>query len=375
VRDERLADSALLALRVVIETSDERFAAARGSPFTFTHPVLHFLLEEGDDYRTLDIPLSMTAKDWQSTDGRYRYTRDVLVKVPLGAYLLRVLELYLGETSDYNTRTIYYQLWYPRVGFTVSEPRSYAMGALLLNLDAVEGAWLRNMKISSRLSLDQGPAEAAANATAIAERSPSLASDPLPLAVHYAYSLIAPQVYDDVLDRREDALWPNTSSDRIEAGFERSPFYLRKKISDDMLDFVRPASIQRLPQSYDIEWDARLINGNPGKRFGLMLGEDERNSLVFATSGSGAVAVLHIVDGAWQKRLLEPAPSAARTMQSGESSRYLVSVRGSRVRFTVNGALLGEFTTGFDLSQAFLAPFLESEGVLSIGRFRITGFP
>ncbi len=97
VRDEQLADSALLALRVVIETTDERFAAARGSPFTFAHPVLHFLLEEGDGYRTLDIPLSMTAKDWQSTDGRYRYTRNVLAKVPLGAYLLRVFELYLGD--------------------------------------------------------------------------------------------------------------------------------------------------------------------------------------------------------------------------------------------------------------------------------------
>lgn len=373
-RDAQLADSVLLALGVTIETRDERLATER-HPFANPYPALHLLLEDGADYRTLDIPLEMDPDDWVVSGDRYRYTNQVLAVVPPGAYLLRVLELHFTTTKGSNLQTGYYLLLYPRVGFTVSGPGAYALGTLRLYIDDIAGESLDDLKISSRLWVDQGDEAIAANAAAVAERAPSLAADPQLLAAHFAYSLVTPQLYDDILDRREDALWLNASSDRIEAGFEGSTFFLNKKVSDDTFDYLRPASIQPLPANYDIEWDGRLMNGEPEKRFGLMLGEDERNCLVVTVSGSGTASVLAVADGAWQKSLLGPVPSAARTLPSGESNRYLVSVRGSHVRLSVDGSPLGEFTSPFALTRGFLAPLLESRGVLTITRLRITGVP
>jgi hypothetical protein len=369
-KDGNLGDSALLCLRVVIETSDGRFASTARGRVASAQPLLHFLLEDGEGYRNLDVPLWMDEKDWERSGGRYRFTRDMVVKVPLGTYLLKALQVYLGETSTSSSRTSYYHLWHLRIGFVIPESRAYTLGVL-----HVEGDWPRDPDITSRLWLDRDADAFAVNATAIAERNPSLGADPRPLGVRYAYSLVTPQDSDNYFDWRKGTLWPDTSSDRLVSGFEGAQYFLRKNLTDDMFSFIRPVSIQHLPQNYDIEWNARLLNGEPGKRFGLMLGTDERSCLVFAASADGAVTVFPLVDGTWQKSLLGPSSSAARTMQSGEVNRFLVSVHGNQVRFAVNGAPLGGFTSPFDLSQVFLAPFLESQGVLSISRFRITEAP
>jgi hypothetical protein len=261
------------------------------------------------------------------------------------------------------------------VGFEVAEPGVYTLGSLFLDMAVKSGTSWEDLIVASRMSFDQGAESIRANATAVAERDPSLATDPLPLAARYAYSLWTPQVYDNVLDRREDALWPNSSSDRIEAGFEGRTFFVNKRVSDDRIDWIRPVADQHLPERYDMEWDARLLNGESGKRYGLMLGSDERNAYVFAASGDGTAEVMQVVDGTWQKPPLGPVPSAAHAMSGGEANRFLVSVRGNRVEFSVNGEALGRFTSAYDLSLAFLAPCLESRGVLTIDRFRISGTP
>jgi hypothetical protein len=374
-KDERLGDSALLCLRVVMETSDGRFASTPSGRVASAQPLLHFLLEDGEGYRDLDVPLWMDEKDWERTGERYRFTRDVLAKVPTGTYLLKALQVYLGETFTSSSRISHYHLWFPRIGFIIPEPRAYAMGVLHLDIDSIEGDWPRDPDITSRLQLDRDADAFAVNAAALAGRTPLLGADPAPLAVRYSYSLIAPQDSDNDFDWRKDAFWPDTSTERLVSGFQGEQYFLRKNLTDDMFSFIRPVSVQRLSQNYDIEWNARLLNGEPGKRFGLMLGTDERSCLVFTASGDGAVAVYPLVDGTWQKSLLGPSPTAAWTMQSGEINRFLVSVRGSQVRFAVNGASLGGFTSPFDLSLAFIAPFLESQGVLSISRFRIAETP
>ena len=144
--------------------------------------------------------------------------------------------------------------------------------------------------------------------------------------------------------------WPtNIKRRHSTARINRGTLTMQSKNNACHREVIRPSF--EMPGNFDIELVSRWKEGVDDRGYGLALGRDRRNGYGFHVSADGSSNV-----GLFKKKKhqhdLVAWKSGTATRGDGKSmNRQKVAVRGDRLTYYVNGAIVGEMVKDMDIEE------------------------
>jgi|GEM_PF-5372807 len=144
--------------------------------------------------------------------------------------------------------------------------------------------------------------------------------------------------------------WPtNVKRRHSTARITRGALTLHSKSDACHREVIRPSF--EMPDNFDVELVSRWKEGVDNRGYGLALGRDRRNAYGFHVSADGSSNV-----GLFKKNKHQHDPVAWKsgTAKRGDGqsiNRQKIAVRGDRLTYYVNGAIVGEMVKDMDIEE------------------------
>jgi hypothetical protein len=149
--------------------------------------------------------------------------------------------------------------------------------------------------------------------------------------------------------------------------------YIRKKADDGSIQALATEWGPRVPAgtSFSLEWSAMWKEGSADKSFGMYIGHDPNNALLFGITDDGRAVAQRLASGAYEKPLLDARSDAIHPGNTRLRNLCRVDLSNGSGRFYVNDALVGEFPCDTDYPNGICGYYAFGAGIFDFARPRL----